>query len=233
MTRVAFPTFARRRDDDVALRNGFLEMMRLVALISLPALVGLAIVAPQLVPALFGSKWHGAVVLIQILSLLGIAKALGNPFGSLLLAKGRADISFWSTVLQFCFIATGIAIGIQYGVVGAAIGEVIAVVALWVPLLPVFVRVVALPVRRFFTNLARPASLAAGMGLVLIGLSIPIAKVSDEAAQMLVIQIVLGAMIYGGLLVLFERSYLRSLWKLAVHSPAVPTGVELTPIDDR
>ena len=90
LTRIAFPIFAKRRNDNAALRRGFLELSRLLAYLSFPLLVGLAIVAPQAVPVLFGDEWDDAIVLIQILSILGVFKAIGNPMGSLSISQGAS-----------------------------------------------------------------------------------------------------------------------------------------------
>lgn len=221
LTRVAFPIFAKRREDNAALRRGFLELCRFLAFVSLPILAGLAIVAPEFVPALFGERWSGSIVLIQILSILGVAKALGNPIGSFLLAKGRADFSFWATMIQLVFVAIGVTIGTQFGLSGAAWGHVIAVLLVWAVVAPLSFRIIELPLLTYFHNLARPAALTGVMSLVVLLASIPIGENTARAATALVLEILVGAAAYFALLLLFERRYLLALWRLVkLRGPA-------------
>ena len=94
VTSVAFPVFSLKQKDDKALRSGYLEMSKALSLISFPLLAGIAVTAPLIIPILYGPGWEPSVPLLQALSLLGILKSLGNPSGSIILAKGRADLGF-------------------------------------------------------------------------------------------------------------------------------------------
>jgi O-antigen/teichoic acid export membrane protein len=98
LTRVAFPIFAKKQNDDSALRLGYLEISKFLALVVSPLLAGVAAGAPVLVPVLLGSRWNDAIVLVQILAPMGLLKTFANPIGSILMAKGRADIGFWINV---------------------------------------------------------------------------------------------------------------------------------------
>jgi O-antigen/teichoic acid export membrane protein len=94
---VAFPIFAKKQHDDEALRRGMLEIVRLISTLAFPVVFGLIAVAPLAVLVVFGPKWAAAAPLVQILGLLGAMRSLGNPVGSLLMAKGRVDTGFYWT----------------------------------------------------------------------------------------------------------------------------------------
>ncbi|SDT59616.1 MOP flippase family protein [Bradyrhizobium canariense] len=98
LTRVAFPIFAKRQNDPAVLRTGYLEISKFLALVSCPILVGVAAGAPVFVPVLLGDRWSAAIQLVEILAPVGILKTFANPSGSILLAKGRANLSFWLNV---------------------------------------------------------------------------------------------------------------------------------------
>ena len=100
MNTVAFPIFAKKQNDDEGLRRGFLEVMRLLGTMVWPILAGLAVVAPYAVPVIFGPKWVPAIPIIQILCILGILRAMANPAGNILLAKGKVESSFRWNVYQ-------------------------------------------------------------------------------------------------------------------------------------
>src|SRR5262249_12203635 len=58
----------------------------------IPAGVGLAAIAPELVPAVFGKGWEESVALVQVLSLVAIATSLPWSAGDVFKAIGRPDI---------------------------------------------------------------------------------------------------------------------------------------------
>jgi PST family polysaccharide transporter/lipopolysaccharide exporter len=89
MTQIAFPVLARAVDEDemLALRR---RMVRVLTVILFPLLIMLVLVAPALVPWLFGDVWTPAVVPMQILALGGAATLVIDAVAPALMATGRA-----------------------------------------------------------------------------------------------------------------------------------------------
>lgn len=98
LNRVAFPLFSKLQDDNDILRKGYTRSLAMLAHIVTPISVFLAVAAPQFVVVFFGAKWMDAAVIIRILSVMGVLKALANPAGSVINAKGRPDIGFYWNV---------------------------------------------------------------------------------------------------------------------------------------
>jgi O-antigen/teichoic acid export membrane protein len=99
------------QDDLALLRAGYLKLLRIISIINFPLFLGLCAVAPLAVPLIFGEKWTPAVPLVQILALVGVFYSTGNPAGSLVLARGRADLGFWWQV--WAFVGQSIAIALS------------------------------------------------------------------------------------------------------------------------
>jgi teichuronic acid exporter len=95
LTRVAFPLFSKNQHSQKALKDGFLHMSKLLAVVTFPMLLGLMVVADVFVAAIFGQKWLVAVPIVQIMAIVGILRVLMNPNGSVLLAKGKARLAFY------------------------------------------------------------------------------------------------------------------------------------------
>lgn len=75
------------------------------------------VLAPEIVLFLFGNKWLATVPIIQVLSLYGAVRSTGNPIGSLLLARGRANSAFyWNLGLLF-YIPVGIVLACPLGLI--------------------------------------------------------------------------------------------------------------------
>lgn len=120
LTRVAFPVFARMQGDDARMRKGFLRMIGVVALIMFPVYALMIALAQPLLGVVLGSAWQPAVGIFQILAVLGFFYSLGNPLGSLLLAKGRTDIGFYLNLFMIVLYVPAILLGARYGGEGVA-----------------------------------------------------------------------------------------------------------------
>src|SRR5687768_14246241 len=113
-------------DDRPRMADIWIRATRLVGMISIPALVGLAIVAPDFVEVVLGPKWSDAAPVIQILALVGIIQSLQTLCGEVLLALGRANWLLRFTALWFVASLTSFVIGVQWGVIGVAVCYAIA-----------------------------------------------------------------------------------------------------------
>ncbi|MBD8070889.1 teichuronic acid biosynthesis protein TuaB [Bacillus sp. PS06] len=104
VTRVAFPVFAKNQHSNSVLNEGFLHMTKILSFISFPLLVGLIAVADEFILFVFGEKWTAAVPILQIMAIVGILRVLMNPNGSIILAKGKANIAFyWDAVVLLLY----------------------------------------------------------------------------------------------------------------------------------
>ncbi|MFT8320309.1 MAG: MOP flippase family protein [Bacillus sp. (in: firmicutes)] len=104
VTRVAFPVFSKVQHEKKLLVDGFLYMTKLLALLSFPLLIGLFAVADLFIATFFGKEWMDAVPILKIMLIVGIFRVLSNPNGSVILAKGKANIAFyWDTAVMFLY----------------------------------------------------------------------------------------------------------------------------------
>lgn len=123
ITRVLFPAFAKIQDDNDKLRVNFYKLLSVVGIINFPALLGLMVVSNNFVPLVFGEKWMHIVPILQLLCVVGLLRSVGNPIGSLLMAKARVDISFKFNVFKtFLFIPAVIVGGEMGGAIGVTLG---------------------------------------------------------------------------------------------------------------
>jgi PST family polysaccharide transporter/lipopolysaccharide exporter len=125
-TRVSLPIFSQIKNDDARLRKGYLEVIRTIALLSFPMYLGLAIAAPAIVEILMGSKWLAAAPVLSILCGLGLLFTLGNPIGTLILAKGRPDWAFYLNLLALVVYVAAFYLGSFFGILGVATAFLLA-----------------------------------------------------------------------------------------------------------
>ncbi|MCU6664548.1 Lipopolysaccharide biosynthesis protein WzxC [compost metagenome] len=123
ITRVLFPAFAKIQDDTEKLRVNFYKLLSVVGIINFPTLLGLMVVSGNLVPLVFGEKWVSIVPVLQLLCVVGLLRSVGNPIGSLLMAKARVDISFKFNVFKTFLFIPAIVIGaLMAGAMGVTLG---------------------------------------------------------------------------------------------------------------
>jgi O-antigen/teichoic acid export membrane protein len=130
---VLFPVFASIQDDKERLKAAWLRGKRLAVALVTPVFLTLAVVAPDLIPLLFGEKWDDAIPVLQLLCLAGVAYSFGTQNWILLVVKGKVRILFFLTLLIAVVTTAAAAIGLRWGIVGVAATYAIAHWALVIP----------------------------------------------------------------------------------------------------
>ena len=120
ITKVAFPVFSKIQYDDKRLRDGYLQIIEVIAFMSMPIYFGMYAVSDTFIPLFLGHAWVNAIPIFNVLVVLGMFYSLGNPVGSLLLAKGRADLGFWFNAFIITVSVPAMIIGSWWGVMGIA-----------------------------------------------------------------------------------------------------------------
>lgn len=134
LTRVAFPVFAQIQNDTEKLRDWYLKLVYSLSLVNAIVLLFVGILANDFVPIFFGEKWLPAVGLLQALSLLAYVRSLGNPIGSIMLAKGRTDLAFYQNLALMLMNVPAVYFGVKYwGAIGAVGGLLFVQAIIWIP----------------------------------------------------------------------------------------------------
>jgi O-antigen/teichoic acid export membrane protein len=120
MTQMAFPVLARAEtvQDMLVLRR---RMVQLLTVVLFPMLVTLVLLAPIVVPWLFGPAWRPAVLPTQILALGGAAVLVTDAVGSALQAHGRARALLGYGIAHFGVYAGTVLVVASHGLVAVAL----------------------------------------------------------------------------------------------------------------
>lgn len=214
VTRVAFPVFSTIQEDDERLKRGYLTIIQLLAFVSIPVYLGMLVTADPLVSILLGARWGPVAPVLQVLCVLGIFYSLGNPIGSLLLSKGKANVGFWFNVVGLIVYAVGVFVGAKHGVSGVAWGILIASVSVLFPL-EFWVRwkLVRLRPLEFVGRLAPFLIFGSGMAVI-----VSLCNLWIEAGPpglRLVVLVPLGALLYLAAVLLAKRPFLAGVITMA------------------
>lgn len=123
MSQMGFPVLARTIDADelMALRQ---RMVQLLCVMLFPILVTLVIVAPTLIPWLFGPEWEPAVLPTQILTGAGAATVIIDQVGAVFMARGRARALLGYGVAHFVVYIAAVVVGSRWGLAGVSVAAV-------------------------------------------------------------------------------------------------------------
>ncbi|MGO9459673.1 MAG: oligosaccharide flippase family protein [Rhodomicrobium sp.] len=116
------PAVSADHHKGISLEKTYIEALRLMLLIAVPALAGLAITADMLIALFFGEGWMEMASLIWLLAPLGIINTVFILNGAVMLGAGRSGVEFWTTIMRTAAAAAGIIIGIFWGSRGVACG---------------------------------------------------------------------------------------------------------------
>jgi len=132
MSSVLFPAYAEAQREPDRLRRGYLMATRLTATVAAPAMGTMAIVAPHLVPTLFGHQWTNVVTPLQILCMAGYFRALYHLGGPVAQSVGRVYSEMWRQAIYAVLVIVGTLIGSLYGLPFVAMSVVVAIVYMFV-----------------------------------------------------------------------------------------------------
>lgn len=108
LNRVLFPAFVNVKSQISELKRVFLLAQGVQTLVAMPAAVGMALVAYELVEVMLGENWRSAAPYIQIFALMGFLKAITTSGAYVLLTFGKARlmaITSWTQVIIFVILA--------------------------------------------------------------------------------------------------------------------------------
>lgn len=120
ITKVTFPAMAKIQDDTVRLKKVYLKTINYLSSVNFPIYAFIFIFAHDIVMIMFGAKYFEAIYIMQILAIWGALRSIGNPIGSLLLARGKANWGFWWNLGLFFYVPVGIYIGSHWGLEGVS-----------------------------------------------------------------------------------------------------------------
>lgn len=96
-------------------RRVFLKMLRFTAFISFPAMLGLAIIASEVIEISVGAKWLDCVPVMHILCIWGAFAPIATLYANLFNSLGRPAIYMWNTIAQGVTQIVAVLVTYSYG----------------------------------------------------------------------------------------------------------------------
>lgn len=100
LSSVAQPILARVGDDAARRLQVLRKLLRFTAFLTFPAMLGLALVAEELIVTTITAKWLPCVPILQWLCLWGACMPVVTLYSNLIISRGKSNIYMWTTLTQ-------------------------------------------------------------------------------------------------------------------------------------
>ncbi|MDN4643028.1 lipopolysaccharide biosynthesis protein [Arthrobacter sp. PsM3] len=194
LSTVLFPLYAQVRGEPERLRAGYLTSVRIQSLYGVTTGVGLAVVAPIVVPLVFGEKWLEAVVPLVFLALYAAARSLGAGANDVYKAIGRPGLSIWVSLVRLVILLPVLLYATQWGIVGVACAQFVVAVVFAVGMQLVAANVIELRARELLGAVA--PGLVSGAAVAVAGLGVLAAPVLGGVTTLVLVVPTAVAVVY-------------------------------------
>lgn len=210
--RVLFPSLVKVNEEPEQFARGYLKAVSAIALVVSPLVLGLVSVAEDFVAVVFGEEWLPMTLTLQILCGVGVIQSITTVIGTVFMSTGRTGLMFKVSLYLTPVTIAAFLIGVQWGLEGAALAYgLVSMVSFFVNHIVAF-RGTQLTMARLGSAIGLSMGLAFLMMLVVLGVAAPLANWLPElAVARLAVSILLGAVVYGLLSILFNGGQVQML----------------------
>jgi O-antigen/teichoic acid export membrane protein len=201
--------FSDVQKDYSSLRRYLLTLTEGLGLVTIPASMGIVLVADQFVPLVLGDSWTEAILPLRLLALYAAARSITPLIPTILTVTGNsaytARVTFWTSLI----LPVGFVIGARWGAAGIAAAWVIMYPISTIPLYRRAFAEIGLRFREYFSALRVAFVATVFMTLAVSALRYGLASSVPSFAS-LVLQAVTGLIAYVGYIALFHRPRVRA-----------------------
>jgi O-antigen/teichoic acid export membrane protein len=212
---VSLSLFAAVREDEAKLRAAVIRIIAVSATVAFPIFAGMAVVAPDLIPLIYGPKWDASVVLLQLLTPLAVPALFSLLCMSILTIYSQAAAVSYLTLAQLVLTVLLSLISAPYGIEAV----ILAYLARLYLIMPFQIWLVArhaeCKASVLVGAMARPLFASLVMAFCCYAALQQLLWIAPHPVMRLLCVSLLGAMVYAGLLWIVDRQSLRWLIELA------------------
>lgn len=202
---LAQPVLAKVADDKEMQLHIFRRMLRFTAFVSFPLLLGLSLVAPEIIVIAITDKWIESAHMLRILALWGAFMPIQSMFTNLLVSRGKSLIYMWGTMIQGVVVLLLLVSFAPLGINGMMIAYVVFN-ALWLFVWRHYAgKEIALTLGMFLRDMLPFTLLSTVVMIVTYCITLPV----SDVYILLVARIVIAAILYISTLSLLKNKELR------------------------
>jgi len=168
ISQVTFPAYSKMQYDLQRLREGYLKVLQIAALLSFPIAVLIFILAPEFTKICLGDKWMPMVPAMQVLSFAGLTRSIISTMSPVFSAVKRPIIGTKCQFIRFLLLAIFIyPFTLKWNLLGVANAVLVSNVISLFGFSYMIVRVTECKFGELIKLISIPAANTAIMGLIM------------------------------------------------------------------
>jgi len=214
--KLAFPLFAKVRDEKAQLEEVLRRTIQLVAFICFPLLALLFVNAFDITFVLLSAKWAPSVIFLELFCFITLLEPFVVVYRELILAKGLARLMMRIFVLTSAGEIALVLLLAHFGILYVIVASIISKTVQYIVYLGFSSRVSGISWKHDLSWIAPYFFISAATGVLVKGLGLLLEQTSMPTMVNLIIKLVAGALIYVLLCWVFrlrELEMLRGLYK--------------------
>ncbi len=168
ITAVAVPALSRLQNEPERYRNYYLKAIKLIAYITMPIVVAMAVLSTEIIVLVLGSQWIEAGPIFMILAVAALLQPVGATVGWIYVSLGQTRRMFVWACIATPVVVLSFLIGLRWGAMGVAIGYAICKILLAYPQFSIALKHSPIRVGEVFANIFHPVAISIIMGLGMI-----------------------------------------------------------------
>ena len=197
------------QSEKAKVREAFLMATFGCSLVSFPVFMGLAAIAGDAIPLIFGQHWDGAIWPVRFFCVIGLMSGIGIVQASLINSQGKSNWWFYYQLVRNIVTILTILLLYKYDVATIVWAMMMGVFLLWPITLYMVSKLIDLSVWNYFAQFLRPTAACIGMLIVILAISAWLHN--WPAAWRLAVEIVVGGSTYCALILLMCRQRIMFL----------------------
>jgi len=161
---VATPALSHLQNDPIRYKRYYINLITLIAFITMPLMVFLFVCADEVIGLLLGSQWSGAVNIFRILCIVAFIQPVQSTGGLVLISLGQSKRYLTIGTINSIIMVISFIAGLPWGAIGIAVGYTIGCYVMLGPTLWYYFRQSPLSTRDFLSGILRPMIASICMG---------------------------------------------------------------------
>jgi lipopolysaccharide exporter len=207
--QISYPIMAKLKEDLSQLKNAYLKIIDFLAYCNIPLLIGLYLMAANIIPLIYGPGWDPTIPLIKIFVFMGISSCLMYPLSTVAYSIGKPNLLLYlniiTLIIKFPLIYL---IASHYGVIGIALGLLITSFISLILNFYLIKYMLGDFLKSFLQNIAKPILFSLIMAGVILTYKY---FIGDTGLIHITMQITLGGIVYMALTFKYKLSYKEML----------------------
>ena len=205
IVQICYPIMAKMKDDLGQLKKAYLMVVDFLSYTNIPLLIGLYLMAGNVIPVIYGHGWEETIPLIRIFVFMGIFSCLLYPLSTIAYSTGKPSLLFYfnliTAILKFPLIYF---MAHSYGITGIAVAFLIMTFISLILNFFLIQFMIGDFMKMFLANIAKPVIFSFAMAVVIVAYKY---FIGDTGIVNMIIQMALGGLVYAGLTLKYKLSF--------------------------